>query len=294
MCTLVGKGAAADPFLASTSDNPYSTRNFVRVETPKEGFRYIGTVVESLQGHVPWNGLITRGLNSQGFAFTYSYVEPAFVGVAPEVDPVSFSKRLIASCSSTEDGIRFLARGAPVGATGNYLLLDRTGRLAIVEVSTHGSAALVTDEAVRTNTWLAPNMPEYAHSVYSGESSKIRLKRAQHLLRRVSGAREAPAILNDHEHHKDPEENYGASICNHGLENGTVSSEIVMPTEGCFLYAYGRPCESGSQGFASWGRYWEFRLALTPDGPITNIDGSLVSPTESTSSTGGDRCVEGE
>jgi hypothetical protein len=281
MCTLMGKGAAAtDPFLASTSDNPYSTRNFVVVETPEEGFRYIGTVVESLQDHVPWNGLVSRGLNSQGFAFTYSYVEPAFVGVAPEVDPVLFSKRLIASCSSTEDGIQYLAHGAPIGATGNYLLLDRTGTFAVVEVSTHGSAAVITDEAVRTNTWLAPKMPGYAHSVYSGESSRLRLERAQYLLRQISSVREAPAILNDHEHRKEPEENYGASICNHGLENGTISSEIVIPMEGRFYYAYGRPCGSQSQSLASWSGFQEFRLALTPDGPITSIDGTFVDPTE--------------
>jgi hypothetical protein len=303
MCTLIGlAGRVADPFLASTSDNPYSTRNFVAVKTPEEGFRYIGTFIESLEDSVPWNGALTRGLNSQGFAFTYSYVEPAFVGAAtehpqnkpgvggqhpgvlvgldPPLDPVVFSKGLIANCSSTEDAIRYLAGGAPAGATGNYLLLDSAGNFAVVEVSTHESIAVMSQEAARTNTWLAPKMPEYAPSIYSSDSSRRRLERAQHLLKQVSSAQETPEILKDHKHRKEPEDKYGASICNHGLEHGTVSSEIMMPTKGSFFYAYGQPCGRRNDGLASWSRHEEFRLDLTPDGPITSIDGTLVDLTE--------------
>lgn len=88
-------------------------------------------------------------------------------------------------------------------------------------------------------------------------------------------------ILSDHANReRDPVENpllpaWGYSICNHGTRHqetyshedlpwGTVSAEIMQPSQRLFWYAYGWPCgerlEYGDQIYQdrSWGRFVPF------------------------------------
>lgn len=275
MCTLIGKTSGCQPpFLASTSDDPYSTRNQVIADTGPNGLRFLAVVVHSLTESVPWDGMITRGLNNAGLAFTYSFVEPATTTHGTRTtSPADFSYQLLTECSNTDEAMKFLHGGVPSGCTGNYLLLDATGNLAVVEAATTVSSCFVTEQVVRTNTWTAPSLPPLEPSIYSGQSSAHRVARASHLLERVHAARDVADILNDHSG-SDKQLTYNLSICNHGSAAGTNSAEILIPAQRTLLYTYGRPCGQ-NDSLPSWGHYREFRLDEAANGQLTDLSGSV-------------------
>jgi hypothetical protein len=73
MCTLLAAQSTAGPVLGSNSDNPYLVGSRVLAST--EGvYPFIGTEVTTYRAAeaVPWNSVVTRGLNANGVALTYS------------------------------------------------------------------------------------------------------------------------------------------------------------------------------------------------------------------------------
>jgi hypothetical protein len=277
MCTLIGKTSGCQPpFLASTSDDPYSTRNQVIADTGPTGLRFLAVVAHSLTGSVPWDGMITRGLNDAGLAFTYSFVEPATTNYGTrtkQTSPADFSYQLLTECSNTDEATKFLHGGVPSGCTGNYLLLDATGNLVVVEAATTVSRCFVAEQVVRTNTWTAPSLPPLRPSIYSGQSSAHRAARAKQLLERIHAARDVAAILSDHSG-SGKQLTYDLSICNHGSTDGTTSAEILIPAHRILLYTYGRPCGQ-NDSLPSWGHYREFSLKEAANGQLTDLAGSV-------------------
>jgi hypothetical protein len=281
MCTLVGQALGGDvPFLASTSDDPYSTGNYVMAGMAPSGARYLAVVVHSIGGSVQWDGMISRGVNDSGFAFTYSFVAPARVPKCRRtggMSPTEFSYRLLTECRDTNQALTFLERGVPEGVTGNYLLLDAEGRLAVAEAAQDATYCRWVQSVVRTNAWTVPPMPAEQPSVYGGESSAFRANRASHLLRDVRSSHAVGALLRDHIGRGQGSATYGQSICNHGSNEGTISAEILVPRHRVLRYAYGRPCGE-SDVLSSWGSYRSFTLGTVPDGHLTDLTGALLKP----------------
>lgn len=275
VCTLVGRSAGTkEPFLASTSDDPYETRTQVVVRKPAQGYQYLATTIQSRGQPVPWDGMVTRGVNERGLAFTYAYVEPA---EAPDatVSPAAFSMGLISGCADVEAALDYLHQGAPSGCTGNYLLLDTTDSLVALAVTDTGSIAVRMGLGARTNSW-----QEYGTrlaskgSVYS-RSAAHRKARAEELLQSISSADNAEKLLTDHQGRQDGEQVYGRSICNHGTEAGTVSCEVLIPSRRSLRYTYGHPCGGGEEPSA-WTSPREFSLLKPRDGELTDTDGRLT------------------
>ncbi|MCF8568127.1 C45 family peptidase [Alicyclobacillus tolerans] len=283
MCTLVGTRhpiLTYGSFIASTSDDPYSVHNYVVKRTPKTGLCFIGTIVTQSNDTAPWEGMVSRGLNEAGFGFTFSYVGPELEdasNIYPDV--ASFSEGLITKAASVEDAIQYLRHGAPSGATGNYLLLDRDANLAVVEVSLRTSVVYYGEHFCCTNTWSDYRLPRNLPSVYTGHSSQHRRTRALELLNTGTGVEDGIAkvhrILSDHQGHAD-EMNYTFAICNHGKSDGTISSEIIFPQKGLFLYRYGRPCGKRDDVMHSWSEYVAFQAKGGPEGLMTTTDGHLT------------------
>lgn len=283
MCTLIGR---RDPrgdssFLASTSDDPYTVRNHVVVRSPAAGLRYVGTVVTLAAGEAPWGGMVSRAMNEAGLAFTFSFVNPS-----PETetkttatgDAVAFSEGLAGRARTVVEALRYLRGGVPSGATGNYLLLDAQGTLAVVEASLDRTAVQRTDTVACTNRWSNASMPRHAPSVYSAPTSARRQARALELLvnTKTTGIDLALSVLRDHAGQKGGAPEYTDAICNHGRTDGTISSEVIVPHQRTFLYRYGRPCGEDREGLRAWPGYLALRLAELPDGALTTTDGSLT------------------
>jgi hypothetical protein len=284
LCTLLGKVLLNQACIASTSDNPYSARTYLNVVTPSKGYRYIATVLEDSSANVPWNGMLTRGLNAQGLAFTYSFVPGDSTTVLNRQYPGNhkeFTTELLTSCKTVEEAIAFLQKGIPTGATGNYLLCDEKGTMAVAEISNGDFELEMKPQIIRTNVFLLQHeiestnkSPEQYEYAYGGHVSFARLERGQDLLTEAQTIQEILGVLSDHNPDDDPNLEYGLSICNHGTGSGTISSELSIPSLRTFIYRYGNPC--GKSKIDSWDSYYAFCLQEIEDGQLTDLNGRLT------------------
>jgi len=155
------------------------------------------------------------------------------------------------------------------------------------------------------NCYLSQSLVNYnaPHTVITNEknNNKARRERGQKLADQYQGTLSVESltqILSDHQNReRDPMENpilpaWGYSICNHGTRKqetyphedlpwGTVSAEIMQPSQKQFWYAYGWPCgqkpEYGDQLFQenSWGQFVPFGF---PEGEIDSEEVRLTTP----------------
>lgn len=69
MCTLVGRVCDRGWILASTSEDPYTVRNqLVRGRGAPHAYVVVRVVTEDPDAPIPWNGMLTRGINAAGLA----------------------------------------------------------------------------------------------------------------------------------------------------------------------------------------------------------------------------------
>jgi hypothetical protein len=282
LCTLLGKVLSGHSYIASTSDNPYSARTFLQVVTPYEGYRYMGTVLMDESMNVPWNGMLTRGMNEKGFSFTYSYV-PGSVAVELNVQTQGslqdFTTKLLTTCSTTNEAIKVLSQGVPTGATGNYLVTDDCGGLTVVEVSDDHFQIETNPQIMRTNEFLLHSGKRNVEEkyAYGGRLSFARLERGQGLLTKASTVDDIWSVLTDHHPDDENDLDYGLSICNHGAQSGTISAELLIPSSKIFIYRYGNPCgNSYEQGATAWECSYAFALQECEDGILTDVNGGLT------------------
>ena len=139
-CTIAGATGAATvdgrSVIASNSDDPFTTRTRLVVVEPPDGERFIATQIISPSNGSPvsFDRMHTRGLNAQGFAYTWSAVRPD-----PEHEPDSesafglpfyqFGRLLLSQSRSVEDAIGIL-ESYPRAIHGNYLFGDAKGEVA--------------------------------------------------------------------------------------------------------------------------------------------------------------------
>ncbi|MXY21028.1 MAG: hypothetical protein F4Y49_06795 [Dehalococcoidia bacterium] len=302
-CTIAGAtgSSTADghPIIAGNSDDPFTTRTRLVVVHPDDGYRFVATQIVSPDDGDPvsFDRMHTRGLNSEGFAYTWSAVRPD-----PSKEPDSesaygipfyqFGRLALSQARSVEDAIGLL-ESYPRAIHGNYLFTDALGELALVEVSTQ-SMNVETRTGCgwvgRSNHWISDVMARIGFTPDDSDSTAVRYRRITDLMAEGEG-RIAPAYiagcLSDHA----TLEETGWSICAHGhgeLNNGaerggSVSSEIMQPSLGTMHYAYGWPCGGavdypGQQPYQdrSWGRYISFCLEDMEPGEYVSVDGVLT------------------
>ncbi len=282
MCTLLGRVLGPAWVIASSSDDPYVVSNQL-VCAARAPYSYIGVRVLAADpgSPVPWNHMLTRGINAAGLAYTYAYVHEPGNEHAPEQ---RWPEAMLAQCESVEDAIAVIRRHLGAVLSGNYLLADAAGDAAALEVSR--TALRVTRDPggtlVCTNVW--PTLEMAVSDRWGAETARDRSARVGCLL--AEGPFDLPAIFHAMRDHSDgggdAERPYGVSICNHGRREGTISGEVLDPRHRELWWTYGWPCgeprgyEAPSR--APWGRYLAFGAdRVRGDGPVTTLDGHLTS-----------------
>jgi len=224
--------------------------------------------------------MLTRGINAAGLAYTYAYVHQPGNETYPQQ---TWNHEMLARCTSVDGAIELIRESVGSALSGNYLLADREGNAAALEVSqsevsvtSRNSGALVC-----TNFWQQLSMTVY--DKWGAETARQRFRRGIALL---EGGGSEPAALfratRDHiDEGADAERNYGVSICNHGRVEGTISGEILSPTQQRLWWTYGWPCgeprgyETPSRG--PWGCYVAFDVhKVSGDGEVTTLNGQIT------------------
>lgn len=281
-CTIIGGfDAAGRPWLASNSDNPYSTRTRISVGIV-DGVRFVGTRITSLEGSVEWDDMISRAVNEHGMGFTWSSIPNNLPSEGYEgFDLKTTGLRLVAA-KDISDAISVLRRGGR-NVSGCFLLADTVNsEIAIVEAAggkTSISRISGREVVVKANHFEAEEMRQFEADVgynpYRYSAAK-RIDRAKELSDGEVSVQQLATILTDHDGREHGGE-YGCSICNHGTAYGSVSSEILAPESGTIFYAFGWPCGEETPGdvlSVPWSSYLKFTLGL-PDGEYNGSNGAL-------------------
>ncbi|TVT24263.1 C45 family peptidase [Amycolatopsis acidiphila] len=265
--------------LASNSDNPYTTTNHLLAASgERHSYLAVRVVVPHADVFVPWAGMLTRGVNDAGLGFTYAFVPEQDMADYPAQE---WSARMLANASTLDEALTYLTGDKTL--PGNYLLADRSGGMAVVEVGGGRVAVRVptTGTEARANVWqcLAESP---APSWDDTTASTHRHGRGSELLRALDTATPEALrqVLRDHQEDGGPTGKHGRSLCNHGTTDGTISSEIIDPA-GHLWFGFGFPCGS-SRGYEQdsrtpWGRLVRFSLAEgSGSGDLTTADGTIT------------------
>lgn len=225
---------------------------------------------------------------------------------------------MMTSCRTVADAIDLFQSAGASTPPFSILLADAKGDLAHVEAGAFGIS--VNHHYSRENPGMVFAVNCYLSQKlanFNAPDSVIENTRNNNLARRERGKQLAKGlkgsldvtslarILSDHANReRDPMDNpllpaWGYSICNHGtryqdtyphedLPWGTVSAEIMQPSQRLFWYAYGWPCgerlEYGDQIYQdrSWGRFVPFGFGAgdAEDEEITvfaTVEGEITS-----------------
>ncbi|OIK14460.1 hypothetical protein BIV60_11550 [Bacillus sp. MUM 116] len=304
-CTIMGATGTATVgrrvFLASTSDNPYleGPRKPVCVTIPKEGgYKFVHTpcLIKDTSGELVNIGS-DRGMNETGFSWTRAWVVPKEVENPYKLDAVDWFIKMGANISTVDEAIKFVKENPKgIGTQGNYLFADINGNMAVVEVGyktvTVAEIFTIKDNgiAARANRWETDTMiplddSKRGNSIHF-DSSEFRYHRAMKLLKENSfqiDLETMKKITSDRT--PDPKAPHEKSISNHGLQSGTVSSEIYDPQNLTFWYTYGWPDGEVDnvdtvifgENKNTWGKWIPFVLTeLNEEGYYTDWTGNIT------------------
>jgi isopenicillin-N N-acyltransferase-like protein len=203
---------------------------------------------------ITYGGLLPNiGFNAAGIAQCCDSVYPSDVRVGV---PRIFVSRAVLGMTQIAEAIRkTLMRWRAAGY--NHLIADKSGELYNVEVSAHHFATIYGMEGylAHTNNYLTQRMKQVEARTDDLIGSRVRVNRAQRLLRQVRShtPETIKAILRDHV-------NYPNSICSHSEPDAgfldqqkTIASLIIDLTDLEMQVCWGNPCE---------GNYETYRLEV--------------------------------
>lgn len=229
---------------------------------------------------VPWNRMLTRGLNGAGLAYTYAYVHEQG---NEDLPAQTWVPRLLAGVATIEDAIQFMQTEVGRILSGNYLLCDAQGSAAAVEVGRVEIRVAPVQEAsvARANAWRI--LQQSPIDAWGAQTATHRASRAQFLLRETSiGMDRLLNATRDHiDDGTDGNRQYGISICNHGRAEGTISAELLDSNGLRLWWTYGWPCGHG-RGYEKptrvpWGRFLGFGISkVRESGKVTTLDGEIT------------------
>jgi hypothetical protein len=290
MCTLLALRSIDGPVVGSNSDNPYLVGSRA-VASVDGALPFVGSeVLQHLADTtMPWNGMLTRGVNAAGVGFTYS----ALTGPAEENDTVDgaidpdATRELLGAAATAAGFAEGLQQAAGRLLDGNYLVVDSDDVL-VVTVERDRSwlrRPSVDDRVACTNVSFAE--PDRTPEEFAIETRSFeRLAQATQGLAAVgSTVDEADAVRALATVLRSGDGGRGSTLPDtvesHGVDSGTISSELIAPHSRRFWWCYGWPSGEarGHETFAreSWGRYVPFDVArVTRSGPLTTPDGFLT------------------
>lgn len=290
MCTLLALRSTDGPVVGSNSDNPYLVGSRA-VASVDGALPFIGSeVLQHLADTtMPWNGMLTRGVNAAGVGFTYSALTGPVEGndgPDPAIDPDATRELLGAAMTAARfvEGVQEAAGRLP---DGNYLVADADDVLVVtVEgVRTWVGRPSVEDRVACTNVSFAD--PDRTPEEWAVETRSFeRLAQATRGLAAVGPSLdEADAVRALASVLRAGDDGRGSTLPDtvesHGVDGGTISSELIAPRSRRFWWCYGWPSGEarGHETFAreSWGRYVPFDVTrVTRSGPLTTPDGFLT------------------
>jgi len=317
--------ASGEALIGSVSDDPYDVRTFLRQVKPVGSQAHMGTELVSTtehtlveRGYFVNPGETTRGINESGLAFTSAMVfENESAGLKDHATSFTdLSRNMMTRCRTVADAIDLFQSAGANTPPFSVLLADAKGDLAHVEAGAfginvnHHFSRQNPGMVFAVNCYLSQKLVNFntPDSVIGNtrNNNMARRERGKQLARELQGRLDVPAfarILSDHANReRDPMDNpllpaWGYSICNHGTRHqetyphedlpwGTVSAEIMQPSQRLFWYAYGWPCgeqsEYGDQIYQgrSWGRFVPFGFCADEDEEMTvfaTLDGEITS-----------------
>jgi hypothetical protein len=213
---------------------------------------------------MPFDGMLTRGLNASGLAFTYAYVEEDCV---ESMSPQRWGGELLSTCATAREALDWLAQRRGELLAGNYLIGDAEGTAMAVEVSARAVRPRAIDGGgalVCSNRWEEQRNP--SRRVRGLATAQERYDRGCQLLATRPGSlAELLRLVRDHaDPVGDAERDYGTSVCNHGRVEGTISAEAFDVRRRWLWYAFGWPCGERHGHEASerspWGRFAAFAV----------------------------------
>jgi len=193
---------------------------------------------------INYGGLLPNiGFNAAGIAQCCDSVYPMDVRIGI---PRLFVSRGVLAATKLADAIRMtLMKWRAAGY--NHLIVDKSGEMYNVEVSARHFATIygIDGMLVHTNNYLTQRMKVFEHNTDELIGSRVRVNRAQRLLRQTK--KHTPntlkEILSDHV-------NFPNSICNHSDPTDTpldrqktIATLIMDLTELEMQVCWGNPCE---------------------------------------------------
>ena len=283
--------------IASNGDNEYQYNAALLVVDPNDGYKYIGNQIVGPEGgsRSPWTDMITRGLNEEGLAYTWTYVAPDNIepdsGEAFGITFEQFGRMVLSQAATVEEAIE-LVDEYPRAYHGNFLFADASGTMAMLEISTKSYEVIFQgDDGTigRANSWLSPEMQRLSEASDDMSDSGCRQNRWDELLEANSGSITEQTMMrmaSDYEgalehgwsiesHRCDPE----TTVC----RSASTSSEVISPSDGTFWWNWGwgsgrQPRFPEQQGIhdRSWGVYVPFKLSALKPGEYVTKDSRLT------------------
>lgn len=266
-------------YLGSNSDNPWDARTKVCV---RDGdlYRFIGTELVCKDESLPWSNMITRGVNDQGIAYTFAYVDCSNeLKDSSRVKFKGFGEHILGNFASLEEVHQYL-QGENSLPHGNFLFVDSKGNALICEL--HPEEQIYEwnpkNPLVKTNHYLTLDYVE--KDFVSTTNSQFRYQNGMEAINNTHfGASIIVGLKEFLSNHRNDKRNkyWGSSTCNHGSIVGTVSSEIIDAKNKILWYCFGPPC-GATDKLAGWGEYIPFSLDNLPDEvELTTTEGSMAN-----------------
>jgi len=253
--TATGEAIVAKNFDYLNDLGPYQ----LTCETkPQEGYRTLGSKIG------PQPGMLD-GMNEHGLAVCYNL---AYTTETPSCyAPLSFAlQEMLETCRNTEQAVEFITKAKQGGHDALLTIADSEGSMKTVELTPNHAAVreMSDNQIVNTNHFLTSQMQHYEiphNAVYSGkvpkemlgvivhQSSEVRLKRAQELLKRKSKIDEGTIVkvLRDHGAENKPSM---LTICRHAEFASTLRSVMFNLNEKTIKVVHGNPCQNEYAEFA--------------------------------------------
>ncbi len=231
--TIMAKNFDYVTFLA-----PY---NFACETKLTDGYRTLGFKMASLPG-------MYDGMNEHGLAITYNLTrstdKPEFF-----VPTGIVLQEVLETCATVDEGVRMIARSKRGGHDGLITLVDPSGDIKTVELSSHYAVVreATNGQVVNTNNYQTPEMRAREVLLDSGglpgfRSSQDRIDRATEILKDKPVVDEGTirSVLRDHGREGVPS---AFTICKHGESGCTHRSMIFYPGKRMIKMLFGNPCQ---------------------------------------------------
>jgi len=224
--------SSPNPILGRNNDFYYEYKKYAQtcLTMPKNAYWSVGNSTIFIGKH--------DGLNEAGLAIAMSSVHPLIF--KPGINWLIAVRAVLDKCSNVAEATKFLS-GANYSTGNNFVLVDESGDMAVVEASPQKVKVRKPDQGflVSTNHFMDAEMEDVEDVKKRPRTSVERYERIMEVISLNGGKVDielAKKILADHK----------GSVCSHrkAIKLGTLWSFIASPLDKRVLVAPGHPCKA--------------------------------------------------